>query len=139
MKKNNSSHQVCLKDNNFYDDKCININSLYPKDLIDYFNYSIDYELSFKQMDNFAYIYRIELENIIKNEKKNIYISDNIKETINKFNIKYNYKFYPDNYKINMYIKVTSENKSFEKEERIFSSLYIKNEKDSTTSVEEIY
>ena len=59
--KSEVDYKVCLKENNFYEEKCVEKNNQYVASLIDYIPASFSYDLKFLGKDvDFKYNYKIE-------------------------------------------------------------------------------
>lgn len=138
---NKTTLNYLLLKTDFYDSTIFPSTYILLKDIVEYYEYNIDYELNFAQKGNFKYEYRIELENVTKNTKEIVTTySDNI-NNLNNFSIKYSSKVKhdnDDNYKINVYVKVDGD-KKFKKDEFLLSTIYIENSKSTTSFYENVF
>ncbi len=96
--KSELDYKVCLKENNFYDDKCLDKNNQYVASLIDYIPAKFDYDLKFLGKSiNFKYIYKVEARfNVIDKDnkrtlftKKEVLYESEEKSVSNEAHIKY--------------------------------------------------
>jgi hypothetical protein len=71
-------YQVCVKNNDYYPDKCLDKGMQYIANLIDYINVKFNYELSTNEKVNYNYKYHIDAEvNVFaKNDPTNIIYTD---------------------------------------------------------------
>ena len=105
--KSSVDYKVCLKENNFYDDKCVDKNNQYIASLIDYIpaNFNYDFKFLGKNVD-FKYNYKIEaLFNVIDKDnkkalftKKEVLYESDTKSSSESANIKYDLNIDYNNY-----------------------------------------